>query len=110
MKVVSARYLSYLQLAFMEHIMRYHTKSQVKNSGKSYFLSSDASYIYSTVKQTLETPDVISLHRKIADRRVYKKKFSTQVGVHGTSHAPCHCVTVVFDIRKNKIITAFPTI
>ena len=72
--------------------------------------SSDASYIYSTVKQTLETPDVVSLHKKIADRRVYKKTFSMQVGVHGTSHTACHCVTVIFDIRKNKIITAFPTV
>jgi len=44
------------------------------------------------------------------DRRVYKKRFDTTVGVDGRSGAPCYFATVIYDQRNNCIVAAYPTV
>ena len=95
---------------FMEHIMQRHVQPlRLQYRENSFFLSTDKQYIFALVTETMKNPDVVLQHRKNKDRAVKKKTFLKQVGVHGTK-APCYCVTVIFNIEDNKIITAFPTL
>ena len=93
---------------FIEHIMQRHVQP-LQYKGNSFFLSTDKQNIRAMVTQTMKNPDVVLPHKYNKYRAVKKKTFSKQVGVHGISKAPCYCVTVIFNIEENKIITAFPT-
>lgn len=93
---------------FMEHVAQRHMLP-MQFQRNSYFLSTDREYVYAIVKETMETPDTILPHKYKRYRGVKKKRFLTQVGVHGISGAPCYCVTVIFGATNNEIISAFPT-
>ena len=55
----------------------------------------------------MKEPDVVLRHKNNKDRAVKTKAFLKQVGVHGSTKAPCYSATVIFNIEDNKIITAF---
>ncbi len=93
----------------MEHIEKNHM-GQGKE-GKSVFLSSlSRNEVWGLIQETQTQPDVTSVHRTRADRQVYKKNFSFPVGVHGRSGACCNSLTVIYDSKNQKVITAFPSI
>lgn len=92
----------------MEHIAHRHMQP-CQNQGSSYFLSKDKQYLCSLVEQTMKRPDFTCRHRTKREREVRKKRFSTQIGVHGITEAPCYTVTVIYGIKNDVIITAFPT-
>ena len=94
----------------LEHISENHMKGS-HLPRKSYFISDDVSYVFQTfVQDTMNRPDKSFQHRKHRKRGVRQKTFSVQVGIHGRLKVPCHTVTVIYDIKNNDIITAFPTI
>ena len=78
--------------------------------GKSVFILNDRSYVWTIVQETFKNPDVVKKHRTNKERRVCKKKFGFPVGIHGFSRALCFSVVVIYDIRDNGIITAFPSL
>ena len=90
----------------MEHISRRHMRPV---QGTSYFLSKDKTYIFALVEETMKRPDITTRHNRKRNRGVKKKTFARQVGVHGITHAPCYSVTVIYSIRNDTIISAFPT-
>ncbi len=91
----------------MEHIEKNHMFQG--KEGKSVFLSNlSRSDVWALIQETLT--NATSVHRSRADRRVYKKNFDFYVGVHGRSGARCNSVTVNYDTRNEKVVTAFPTI
>ena len=97
----------------MEHVMEHIAQNHMlpmQCQGKSYFLSSDRKYVLAMVKDTTERPDTILPHKYRKDREVRKKKFPLQVGVHGITKVACYCVTVIFSVTNNEIISAFPTV
>ena len=97
----------------MEHVMEHIAQNHMLPmhcQGKSYFLSSDRKYVLAMVKDTTERPDTILPHKYRKDREVRKKKFPLQVGVHGITKVACYCVTVIFSVTNNEIISAFPTV
>ena len=78
--------------------------------GKSYFLSSEEAFVWSLVQQACNCPDTVVLHRSRANRFVLKKNFNAPVGIHGKTGSPCVCVTVIYDIREQRVVTAFPSL
>ena len=97
----------------MEHVMEHIAQNHMFPTpcqGKSYFLSSDRKYVLAMVKDTTERPDTILPHKYRKDREVRKRKFPLQVGVHGITNVACYCVTVIFSVTNNEIITVFPTV
>ena len=61
------------------------------------------------VTETMKEPDTILRHKNNKNRVVKKKNILKQVGIYGITKAPCCTVTVICNIKDNKIITAFPT-
>ena len=92
----------------MDHIEIRHMPPW--RQGKSVFTSNDRSYVWAIVQETFKNPDVIKKHRMKKTRRVCKKKFGFPVGIDGFSRAFCFSVVVIYDIRDNRIITAFPSL
>lgn len=90
----------------MDHIIKNHMFEG--KQGKSVFLATNRGDVWTLIQDTLINPVVIRTHRSHQDRRVYKKKFDTPVGVRGLSGTWCYFVTVIYDIRNNHIVTAFP--
>ena len=78
--------------------------------GKSYFLPSEEAFVWSLVQQACHCPNTVTPHRSCANRFVLKKKFSAPVGIHGKTGSPCVCVTVIYDIREQRVVTAFPSL
>ena len=97
------------EMEHMEHILQRHMKP-LKFKRKSYFLSRNKQYICVLVRETMTRPDVILQHNNRRDRGVKKKTFLEQIGVHGITKAPCFSVTIIFNIKEQKVITAFPTL
>ena len=91
----------------MEHIFQDHMLPTARQ-GASYFLSRDRQTVRGMVTETHETGEVTP-HKSGSDRTVLKKKFPTQVGVHGITNAACYSVTVIVDTQSNILITGFPT-
>ena len=91
----------------MEHIITRHMLP-VK-FGKSYFLSRDVTYIY-LVTHTTTNPDQTLPHGRKKDRKVFKKNFPFQVGVHGCNGKPCYGIFAVKDTTDDRLITAYPTL
>ena len=77
--------------------------------GKSFFLSSEEAFLWRLVQQACNCPDTVKPHRSDANRYVLKKKFNAPVGIHGKTGSPCVCLTVIFDIKDQRVVTAFPS-
>ena len=92
----------------MEHIITRHMPP-VK-FGKSYFLSRDVTYVSNLVTQTTTNPDQILPHGRKKGRKVFKKNFPFQVGIHGYNGKPCYGIFAVKDITDDRLITAYPTL
>ena len=90
----------------MEHVIIRHMHP-VK-SGKSYFLSRDVIEVSNLVMQTITHPDQILSHKSDKYKRVKKKKFPYQTGIHGCNSKPCYGVIVVEKTTDNRLITAYP--
>ena len=93
----------------MEHIPQSHMLL-MQCLGKSYFFFTDVQYVLAIVKDTTGRTDTIMPHKCIRDRQVRQKKCEMQVGVHGITNVACYCVTIVFNVKNNEEITAFPTV
>ena len=94
----------------LQHISENHMKSR-HLPGKSYFMSDDMSYVFETfIQDTMNKPDKSFQHKKHRKRGVRQKTFSAQVGIHGRWKVPCYTLTVIYDLKSNQVITAFPTI
>jgi len=93
-------------------------KSHVKENhmlpakqGKSYFLSSDEAFVWNLVQQACNYPDTVTPHRdSLANKFVLKKKFNAPVGIHGETGLPCVHVIVIFDVREQRVVNAFPSL
>lgn len=92
----------------MDHIERNHMLHG--KQGKSVFLSTNRCDVWALIQETLTNPDTTSLHRSKKERLVYKKNFATPVGVDGLTGTWCYFVTIIYDMRDNFIITAFPSV
>ena len=77
--------------------------------GKSYFLSSQESTVWTLVLEVYNCPDTVTPHRSDVNRYVLKKRFNTPVGIHGKTGLCCVCLTVIYDIKDQRIVTAFPS-
>ena len=78
--------------------------------GKSYFLPSEEAFVWRLVQEVCNCPDIVTPHRSHSNRVVLKKKFNAPVGIHGETGSPCVCVIVIYDIKKQGVVTAFPSI
>ncbi|KAL9954816.1 hypothetical protein ACROYT_G042395 [Oculina patagonica] len=88
----------------LDHIEKNH---MFEGKGrKSVFFAKNKREISAFIHETITNPDQVRLDRDRKDREVYKKWFRTAVGIHGFSRAECHTVKVVYDLRKQKVITA----
>ena len=77
--------------------------------GKSYFLSSEEASIWKLVEEACNRPDSVKQHRSGVNKYVLKKKFSAPAGIHGKTASLCLCLPVIYNIREQRVVTAFPT-
>lgn len=92
----------------IEHVVKRHMLPIPY--GKSYFISSDVNNVCSMVAEVITRSDQTCPHRDDEGKTVHKKNFGRQVGVLGYSQKKCYCVTVIWDDRRNALVTAFPTV
>lgn len=92
----------------MEHVFIRHMHPV--RFGKSYFLSRDVTEVSNLVTQTVTHPDQILPHKSDRYKRVYKKKFPYQTGIHGCNGEPCYGVIAVEKTTDNRLITAYPVL
>jgi len=90
-----------------KHVKKYHMLP-VKQR-KSYFLSSEEASVWRLVQEVCNCPDTVTPHRSDVNRYVLKKNFNVTVGIHGKTGSPCVCLTVIYDIKDQRIVTAFPS-
>ena len=90
----------------MEHVIARHML--LVKPRNNYFLSHDETAICDMVVQTIAKPDEITAHNSgDINRRVLKKTFPFQIGVHGINGKPCYALIAI--VRNNDLITAYPT-
>ena len=77
--------------------------------GKSYFLSPEELSVWRLVQEACNCPHTVKTHRSDANRYVLKKRFNAPVGIHGKTGSLCVCLTVIYDIKDEKVVTAFPS-
>jgi len=77
--------------------------------GKSYFLSSEESLVWKLVQEACSCPDTVTPHRSDVNRYVLKKNCDATVGIHGKTGSLCVCWTVIYDIKDQRVVTAFPS-
>ena len=90
-----------------------HVRGNHMGNGKEYksiFKATKLCEIWSLVYITLTCPNEEFKDRSKKDRLVVKKSFDTPIGVHGFTRAECYTVKVVYDQRKRRLITAYPTL
>ena len=96
----------------LSDVMKKHVKKNhmlpVKQ-GKSYFLSSEEAPVWRLVQEACNCPDTVTPHLSDANRYVLKKRFNAPVGIHGKTASPCLCLTVIYDIKDERVVTAFPS-
>ena len=92
--------------SFHDHIAKNHMFN--RKHGKSFFKSTKLCDIWTLVQKTLTCPDEEGEDKSNKDRLVVKKRFNTQIGVHGFTQANCYTVKVVYDQLKRRPITAYP--
>ena len=66
----------------MEHIFRNHMLPAA--SGKSFFTTSSRVEVRNLILASVAHPDVVEPHRWCLDKLLYKKRFSKNIGQHGT--------------------------
>ena len=97
----------------LSDVMKKHVKKNhippVKQ-GKSYFLSSEEASVWRLVQEACNCPDTVTPHHSDANRYVLKRRFNARVGTHGKNASPCLCVTVIYDIKDERVVTAFPSV
>ena len=76
--------------------------------GKSYFLSSEEASVWRLVQEACNCPDAVTPHRSDVNKYVLKKRFNAPVGINGKTGLPCVCLTVIYDIKDQRVVTAFP--
>ena len=91
-----------------EHIRETHMGNG--KEGKSIFKATKLCEIRSLVYRTLTCPDKEVEDKSDKDRLFVLKSFDIPVGVHGSTRAKCYTVKVVYDKRKQRVITAYPTL
>jgi len=91
-----------------KHVKKYHMLP-VKQR-KSYFLSSEETSVWRLVQEACNCPDTVTPHRSDVNRYVLKKNFNATVGIYGKTGSPCVCLTVIYDIKDQGIVTAFPSV
>ena len=77
--------------------------------GKSYFLSYEEASVWRLVQEACNCPDAVMPHRSNVNRYVLQKRFNAPVGIHGKSGSLCVCVTVIYDVQDQRVVTAFPS-
>ena len=92
----------------MQHVIDRHMHPV--ESGKSYFLSRDVSEVSNLITQTITNPDQVLIHKSDKYKRVYKKKFPYQTGIHGKNGNSCFGVIAVKKTTDNHLITAYPVL
>ena len=90
-----------------EHIRTNHMYP--REQGKSCFLSTCDTTVWKMVEEAFLNPDVVTPHRSDEKRIVFRKKFSSPVGVQGRNGELCFFVTVIYDKSDRRVVTAFPT-
>jgi len=104
--------LSWIAGSELSDVVKKHVKKNhmlpVKQ-GKSYFLSSEEASVWRLVQEACNYPDTVTPHRSDVNRYVLKKNFNAPVGIHGKNGSPCVCLTVIYDIKDQRIVTAFPS-
>ena len=98
---------STLSDAVKKHVKENHLHP-VKQ-GKSYFLSSEEASVWRFVQEACDCPDTVTPHRSNVNRYVLKKRFNTPVGIHGKTGSLCVYLTVIYDIKDQRVVTAFPS-
>ena len=88
------------------HIVKNHIFPA--KQGKSYFLCSEET-VWRLIKEACNSPEMITRHNVDEKRYVLKKKFNAPVGIHGKTGGLCFVLTVICDIKEQRIVTAFPT-
>lgn len=97
-----------LSTGVKNHIKKNHMLPA--KQGKSYFLSSEETSVWRLIQETCNSPDILTPHCSDANRYVLKKKFNAPVGIHGRTGAVCLFVTVICDVKEQRVVTAFPTV
>ena len=94
-----------------ESVKRHVKKNHILpvKQGKSYFLSSEEFTVWRLVQEACNRPDTVTPHRSDVNRYVLKKRFNAPVGIHGKTGSPCECLTVIYDIKDQRVVTAFPS-
>ena len=77
--------------------------------GKSCFFAACDATVWKIVEEAFLNPDVVTPHRSDENRIVFRKKFSSPVGVQGRNGELCFFVTVIYDKSDRRVVTAFPT-
>ena len=77
--------------------------------GKSLFTVGEQS-AWTLIHDTVNNPDTTCQHRSENDKKVCKKIFDIPVGIHGRTQAVCYSITVIYDMRSNNVVTAYPTV
>ena len=77
--------------------------------GKSYFLLPEEASVWRLVQEACNCPDTVTPHRSDMNRYVLKKNFNAPVGIHGKTGSLCVCLTVIYDIKDERVVTAFPS-
>ena len=90
----------------VKHIKQNHMPPG--KGGKSLFTVREPN-VWTLIQDVVNNPDMISPHRSDIEKMVYRKKFATPVGVHGQTRKNCYCITVIYNMRDNIIVTAYPT-
>ena len=90
-----------------KHVKKNHMLPVKK--GKSYFLSSEEASVWRLVQEACNFPDAVTPHRSDVNRYVLKKNFNAPVGINGKTGSPCVCLTVIYDIKDQSVVTAFPS-
>lgn len=93
----------------MEHVIARHMLPVKPRN--SYFLSHDKTAVCDIVMQTIAKPDELRTHKSgDINRRVLKKTFPFQIGVHGINGKPCYALIAIVWTMNNDLITAYPTL
>ena len=100
---------STLSSAVKKHIRDNHMLPTAKH-GKSFFTSTDESNVWKLVQETFKSPDLVVPHSSNVNRYILKKKFNVPTGRNGKTGSLCSCVTVVYDIEDQRIVTGYPTV
>ena len=90
----------------MEHI--YRNDMAPAASRKSYFSTTSHNQVRNLVLNAIGHPDAVEPHRWCADKLLYKNRFVSTIGHHGTTGLLTSRICVVIRKSNHHIITAYP--